>query len=417
MRHQGLAIKKRKRNNTTEAHLALPEEQQRDLDEQINQLKRPKTPEPPEYEYLPRRVPEEIPMYLSLATSLRIVFATCLTHEQVERARDLMTFFLTEYQRVRDYYGLLIIPIKPSLQIYGKDALKPNFHWATHQFEQLYNFGSMSNFWCFLPERLNGVLKSVNSNYWKHGVMESTFMHGFLADSAVLRIVHILCICFCHEFTDPLSQMRHIQLEHADYKMRLTQEEQKESQALHELMTELLTSSLTSRGTVDSLGDAQEIVRDECRSFPVTTCDYTNMYIALIGSQRFLSQGSSFVLNATQEEQLCKYYEHLGIKVLPSSAQYKSGYKYIKKSATPYGAAIIQGRRLTPVPRNKGKASSGLVKIAVEDCVSNSITYKYGELINLISHQHEGRDRQFAEVQYFKTLDTNVFSEDWWKDL
>ena len=70
--------------------------------------------------------------------------------------------------------------------------------------------------------------------------------------------------------------MHHIQVEHADYKTRLTQEEQEESQALHELMTELLTSSLTSRGTVDSMGDAQEIVRDECMSFPMTTCGYTN---------------------------------------------------------------------------------------------------------------------------------------------
>ena len=203
MDHAGVYTKKRKRNNTISTHFTLPEEQQRDLDEQIHQLKRPNTPEPPKYEYLPRRVPEEIPMYLSLATSLRIVFATSLTHEQVERARSLMTFFLTEYQRVCDIYGSLIIPIKPSLQIYGKDALKPNFHWAAHQFEQLYNFGSMSNFWCFLPERLNGVLKSVNSNYWKHGVMESTFMHGFLADSAVLRIVHTPYTCFCHAFTNP----------------------------------------------------------------------------------------------------------------------------------------------------------------------------------------------------------------------
>jgi len=211
--------------------------------------------------------------------------------------------------------------------------------------------------------------------------------------------------------------MRHIQVEHAGHKARLTLEEREESQALHELMTELLTSSLTSRGTVDSMDDAQEVVRDECMPFPMTRCDWTNMCVALIGSRRFLSQGSSFCLNARQEEQLCKYYEGLGIKVLPSSAQYQSGYRYIKKLATPYGAAIIQGRRLTPVPQNKGKASSGLVKIAIEDRVTNDIRYKYGELIQLISHQHEGRNRQFAEVRYFKTLDTNVFSEYWWKDL
>lgn len=195
----GVHIKKRKRNNTTTA--PLPEEEQRVLDEQIHQLKRPNTPELPEAEYLPRRVPEEIPMYLSLATALQIMFATSLTHEQVERARSLMTSFLTEYQRVCAICGFFSIWIKLSLQIYGKDALKPNFHWAAHQVEQLYNFGSMSNFWCFLPERLNGVLKNINSNFWKHGVMESTFMHGFLADSAVLRIVVLTYIFSMHSLT------------------------------------------------------------------------------------------------------------------------------------------------------------------------------------------------------------------------
>ena len=76
-----------------------------------------------------------------------------------------------------------------------------------------------------------------------------------------------------------------------------------------------------------------------------------------------------------------RYYHHLLSTNLATSI-------HIKKLATPYGAAIIQGHHLTPVLQNRGKALSGLVKI--EDCIMNHIGYKHGELIQLISHQHEG---------------------------
>ncbi|EIW73973.1 hypothetical protein CONPUDRAFT_40430, partial [Coniophora puteana RWD-64-598 SS2] len=66
-----------------------------------------------------------------------------------------------------------------SSSLYGTDALKPNFHWAVHLSDQIRDFGPVYNFWAFLSERLNKVLKSFNVNNWTGGQVEISMMREF----------------------------------------------------------------------------------------------------------------------------------------------------------------------------------------------------------------------------------------------
>lgn len=63
--------------------------------------------------------------------------------------------------------------------LYGENSMKPNHHWAVHLPDQITDFGSVYNFWSFLTERLNKVLKNLNSNNWNGGQIEISMMREF----------------------------------------------------------------------------------------------------------------------------------------------------------------------------------------------------------------------------------------------
>ena len=65
------------------------------------------------------------------------------------------------------------------MQLYGSGVVKPNHHYATHVSECMRNFGPLHDFWTFLYERLNKVLKSFKTNNHGQGELETTFFYEF----------------------------------------------------------------------------------------------------------------------------------------------------------------------------------------------------------------------------------------------
>jgi hypothetical protein len=57
--------------------------------------------------------------------------------------------------------------------------MRPNHHWLVHIPEQVRDFGTVYGFWAFLTERLNKILKNVNSNNWGGGRVEVSMMREF----------------------------------------------------------------------------------------------------------------------------------------------------------------------------------------------------------------------------------------------
>ncbi|KAG2741429.1 hypothetical protein P692DRAFT_201726700 [Suillus brevipes Sb2] len=69
------------------------------------------------------------------------------------------------------------------------DDVKPTHHWVTHIFDQLHDYGPVYNFWTFLFERLNKVLKSYSTNNHGGGEIEVSFMRAFHKDVALRDLV------------------------------------------------------------------------------------------------------------------------------------------------------------------------------------------------------------------------------------
>jgi hypothetical protein len=70
-------------------------------------------------------------------------------------------------------------------QIYGESQILPNHHWAVHVPDQLIDYGPVYNFWAFLTEHLNKILKNLNSNNWTGGQLEVSMMREFHRKGAV----------------------------------------------------------------------------------------------------------------------------------------------------------------------------------------------------------------------------------------
>ncbi|KAG2119425.1 hypothetical protein DEU56DRAFT_747229, partial [Suillus clintonianus] len=74
-------------------------------------------------------------------------------------------------------------------QLYGSSSIKPNHHYATHVSECARNFGPLHNFWTFLFEHLNKVLKSYKTNNHGNGELETTFFREFQRTCQTNRMV------------------------------------------------------------------------------------------------------------------------------------------------------------------------------------------------------------------------------------
>ncbi|KAF8194885.1 hypothetical protein K438DRAFT_1445334, partial [Mycena galopus ATCC 62051] len=76
-----------------------------------------------------------------------------------------------------------------AVQIYGTENMKPNHHWAIHIPDQIRDYGPMYSFWAFLTERLNKILKNLNSNNWTGGHLEVSMMREFCRSASLDGVV------------------------------------------------------------------------------------------------------------------------------------------------------------------------------------------------------------------------------------
>ncbi|KAH9848059.1 hypothetical protein C2E23DRAFT_845126 [Lenzites betulinus] len=65
------------------------------------------------------------------------------------------------------------------MDLYGPEVIRPNHHYATHTGEFVLDYGPLREFWTFLFERLNKVLKSYRTNNHEGGEIEMTFFREF----------------------------------------------------------------------------------------------------------------------------------------------------------------------------------------------------------------------------------------------
>lgn len=74
----------------------------------------------------------------------------------------------------------------------------PNHHWSVHTPDQILDYGPVYDFWTFMTERLNKILKNVNNNHWGGGRLEITMMRGFSRETQFETMVCLLsCFPLC----------------------------------------------------------------------------------------------------------------------------------------------------------------------------------------------------------------------------
>ncbi|KAJ7791987.1 hypothetical protein B0H14DRAFT_2395176, partial [Mycena olivaceomarginata] len=89
----------------------------------------------------------------------------------LEREKTLLQEYLLKFLEVSMLESFIFAPLT-FLQLYGVKEVKPNHHWAVHVPDQVLAYGPVYSFWTFLTERLNKVLKNLDSNNWSGGLLE-----------------------------------------------------------------------------------------------------------------------------------------------------------------------------------------------------------------------------------------------------
>jgi hypothetical protein len=119
--------------------------------------------------------------FLRFAAALKILVGSSITVAGVDRAKELLRDYLLGFSEVRFQLQLNNdhTLTKGCDQLYGKEEMKPNHHWAVHITAQVLDYGPLYGIWAFLTERLNKVLKNLNSNNWGNGLLEVSMMREF----------------------------------------------------------------------------------------------------------------------------------------------------------------------------------------------------------------------------------------------
>ncbi|VDB84878.1 unnamed protein product [Peniophora sp. CBMAI 1063] len=110
----------------------------------------------------PNLHPDDPANMAKLSRFLRIVLAKSLNDAEINTADTLIREYCTEL-----------------IYLYGPDVIKPNHHYATDVPDCIRDFGPLHEFWTFLFERINKVLKSYNSANHSGGELEVSFFREF----------------------------------------------------------------------------------------------------------------------------------------------------------------------------------------------------------------------------------------------
>ncbi|KIN93527.1 hypothetical protein M404DRAFT_36018 [Pisolithus tinctorius Marx 270] len=107
--------------------------------------------------------------------AIRILIKRTITNHDIDTANDL----LWEYGR-------------ELIKLYGSTVMKPNHHYATHVGDCTCNFGPLHDFWTFLFERLNKILKSFKANNHANSKLESMFFKEFhrTCETSRVKVTH-----------------------------------------------------------------------------------------------------------------------------------------------------------------------------------------------------------------------------------
>ncbi|PSR72636.1 hypothetical protein PHLCEN_2v11495, partial [Hermanssonia centrifuga] len=109
-----------------------------------------------------RMHPDDGNNFLNLAAAMKIILARTIAINDIPLAKLRLQNYLRGFHSTHP------------------ELIKPNFHYITHIFNQILDYGPVYGFWTYLFERLNKILKSCSVNNHDGGELEVTFYREFL---------------------------------------------------------------------------------------------------------------------------------------------------------------------------------------------------------------------------------------------
>ncbi|KAL6307236.1 hypothetical protein BKA93DRAFT_926583 [Sparassis latifolia] len=106
--------------------------------------------------------PQDVSNFLKLSSALTILLSETLTMSDLDKADSLIRKYCLEL-----------------IELYGASVIRPNHHYATHTAEFVRDYGPLREFWTFLFERMNKVLKSYRTSNHAGGELECSFFREF----------------------------------------------------------------------------------------------------------------------------------------------------------------------------------------------------------------------------------------------
>ncbi|KAI0628591.1 hypothetical protein C8Q77DRAFT_1162009 [Trametes polyzona] len=274
--------------------------------------------------------------FLKLCAALRLFLSDKISNTQLSEADKL----------IREYCIELV-------ELYGEDVIRPNHHYATHTAEFIRDYGPMREFWTFLFERLNKLLKAYKTSNHNGGEVECTFFREF---HRMIQLQRLLTVGMSF---DPTS-------------------------SIHMGFRALQDASLDHRGTLQQLANELD---DTHRDDGVT----------LELSPRFSTEPMDHDVYYTLLEVLRARYPskrfHTDIALgVPDSSS------LLTNRATFFDYAVVAGQRY-PASARASSQTNSLAMVRVSEAGRLAV----GEVRHIIMYETYGVPRQFfAFVRWFR---------------
>ena len=133
--------------------------------------------------------PDDPANFLKLCTALKILVARQVTTDQIETAQKLLESYCKELVSVSACTSFSSLSFTCAFQLYGPSIIRPNHHYSIHVPDCVRDYGPLHEFWTFLFERMNKVLKSYKTSNHGGGELEASFFREFQRTSCEARLV------------------------------------------------------------------------------------------------------------------------------------------------------------------------------------------------------------------------------------
>ncbi|RPD54017.1 hypothetical protein L227DRAFT_512414 [Lentinus tigrinus ALCF2SS1-6] len=295
------------------------------------------------------RNPRDLENLEKLAAALNIFLSETLTTAQVKEADQLLREYCTEL-----------------LELYGPDVIRPNHHYATHTGDFVLDYGPLREFWTFIFERLNKILKNFHNNNHEGGEIECTFFGEFHRTAALFHLLE-------QGLREPPSA------------------------SVHDACVRMVKATMDVRGTLQQLArEVDEATNDDGTAFELSPrASKGAMPIDLYWA---------FLLFLRACDPFHEYRATIALPIYPTGI-------LVPNHAVFYDYVIVRGHRYAAAchaPSNHPENSLALIRTA------GAALYWVGEIRYIVSYEAPNIPRRIcAYVRWFKPAASSLAGTPW----